>query len=108
PWPVIVIGIFYLLIGLHLIMEPSISLTLLPIIFASWFIIDSIRNIMIAFRLRKIDKRWFWINFILGILGMFIGIFLISNLYVAVISISSLIALYFLVGGVIRLIDTFV
>ena len=63
---------------------------------------------MIVFRLRKTSQRWFWIDFILGILGMLIGLFLISNLYVAVISISSLIALYFFIGGVIKLIDAFV
>lgn len=108
PWPVIVIGIFDLLVGLYLIMKPSISLTFLPILFALWFIIDSIRNIIIAFRLRKISRRWFWTDLILGLLGMFIGIFLISNLYVALISISSLIALYFFIGGFIRLIDAFV
>lgn len=108
PWPIVVIGIAYLLIGLYLIMKPSISLTFLPVIFAVWFIIDSIRNIMIAFRLKEISKKWFWIDLILGILGMLIGFFLISNLYVAVISISILIAVYFFIGGIIKLIDAFV
>lgn len=108
PWPILIIVIFELLIGFYLILNPTISLTFLPILFAIWFISDSIRNILFAFRLRSINNKWFWINLILGILGMILGIFLASNLLVTIISISTLIALYFFIAAVIRLIDAFV
>lgn len=108
PWPIIVTGIINLLIGLYLIMNPTISVTFFPILFAVWFVMDSIKNILVAFRLRKMNTKWFWIYFILGILGMLLGLFLASNLYVATISITFLIASYFFIAGIINLIDAFI
>lgn len=108
PWPILIIGILELVLGLYLIMNPTISLTFLPILFAVWFIADSVRNILLAFRLRPISNKWFWTHLILGVLGMILGFFLASNLYVAMISIATLIAFYFFIAAVIRLIDAFV
>ena len=108
PWIVLVNGIIELLIGFYLIMNPTISLTFLPILFAIWFIADSIRNILVAFRLQPINKMWFWTYLVLGILGMILGIFLVSNLYVAMMSMATLITFYFFIVAVIRLIDAFV
>lgn len=108
PWPVIVIGIFELLLGFYLIFNPEMSLTFLPTLFSVWFIADSIRSIILAFRLRDFKKAWFWLYLILGVLGVVLGIFLISNLFVAILSVSSLITLYFFLAGVIKLIDAFV
>lgn len=108
PWPVIVIGILDLFIGIYLIMNPTLSIAILPIVFAIWFIADSVRNIVIAFRLRKSRQKWFWINAVLGVLGIILGIFLISNLSIAVVSIAYLIAFYFFLAGAIKLIDAFV
>lgn len=108
PWPILIIAILELLVGVYLIMNPTISLTFLPILFAIWFIANSIKNIILAFRLRSNYKKWFWIYLILGILGIFLGIFLATNLLVAMMSIATLIALYFFTAGVIRLIDAFV
>lgn len=108
PWPVIVIGVFELLLGFYLIFNPEMSLTFLPTLFSVWFIADSIRSIILAFRLRDFKKDWYWLYLILGVLGVVLGIFLISNLFVAILSVSSLITLYFFLAGVIKLIDAFV
>ena len=108
PWPILVIGILELIFGIYLIINPTISLTFLPILFTVWFIADSIQNILLAFRLRSINKKWFWTHLILGALGMILGILLASNLYVAMMSIATLIAFYFFIVAIIRLIDAFV
>lgn len=108
PWPILVVGVLDLIIGLYLVFNPTISITFLPLLFAAWFILDSVMNMVLAFRLRGNQPKWFWIYFILGILGVLLGIFLATNLAVAIISITSLIAVYFLIAGIIRLIDAFV
>lgn len=108
PWLILVVGILDLIIGLYLVFNPTISVTFLPLLFAAWFILDSIMNIVLASRLRENHPRWFWTYLILGILGIILGVFLASNLVVAIISITSLIAVYFFIAAIIRLIDAFV
>ncbi|MGX7394053.1 HdeD family acid-resistance protein [Carnobacterium mobile] len=107
-WLILITGLFGLFIGFYLILNPTISLTFLPILFAVWFIVDSIRNILVAFRLQSVNKKWFWTYLTLGILGMILGIVLLSNLYAAIISVATLIAFYFFIVAIIRLIDAFV
>lgn len=108
PWPILIIVILEIFIGFYLILNPTVSLTFFPVLFSIWFIIDSIRNIILAFRLRDVGTGWFWTHLILGALGMILGVFLATNLYAAVLSIATLVALYFFVAAVIRLIDAFV
>ena len=108
PWYLILIGIVDVLVGLYFVFHPAISITFIPILFAIWFLIDSIMNIFLAFRLKEINTSWFWIRLILGILGVIVSLALIGNIYLAFISVTSLIAFYFLIVGVIKLIDAFV
>lgn len=108
PWPIVVIGIIEIIFGFYLIVNPEINLTLLPILFSIWFIADSIRSIIWAFRLREFKKTWFWVYLVLGVLGIGLGIFLASNLFLTVLSISSLITIYFFLAGIVKLIDAFV
>lgn len=108
PWPVVVIGIIEVLFGFYLIINPVINLTFLPILFSVWFIADSTRSIMLAFRLREFKTTWFWLYLVLGILGLGVGIFLASHLFIAALSISSLITIYFFLAAIIQLIDAFV
>lgn len=108
PWPVIAIGIIELLFGFYFIFNPAINLAFLPILFSIWFIADSIRTIILAFRLREFKKTWFWVYLVLGIAGIALGIFLASHLAITVLSISSLITIYFFLAGVVKLVDAFV
>lgn len=108
PWPVVAIGIIELLFGFYLVLNPEINIALLPILFSVWFLADSIRSIVLAFRLRTFKKAWFWLYLVLGILGIALGIFLASHLFIAFLSISSLITVSFFVAAVIQLIDAFV
>lgn len=108
PWPLLIIVIFEFIIGFYLILNPTVSLIFFPILFAFWFILDSIRNLIFAFRLRKVGTKWFWLHLVLGAIGMVLGVFLATNLYAAVVSIATLVAFYFLLAAIIRLIDAFV
>lgn len=108
PWYLILIGIIDGLVGFYLVFNPSVSVTLLPILFAIWFIVDSIMNIVLAFRLKGTRNNWFWLRFILGIIGIVLGLVLIGNIFLAIVSITYLIGFYFLVAGIIKLIDAFV
>lgn len=108
PWYLILIGIIDSLVGFYLVFNPSISITFIPILFAVWFMIDSVMNILLAFRLKEVSNTWFWIRLLLGIIGVIVGLSLIGNILIALVSVTYLIAFYFLTAGVIKLIDAFV
>ena len=107
PWPIILIGIIELLFGFYLVFNPEINIAIFPIMFAVWILMDSMRSILFAFRLRKYRKSWFWSSITLGVLGMIIGIFLATNLHIAFLSLASLVTIYFFLAGIMRLIDAF-
>lgn len=107
-WLLLLVGILDLLLGFYLVFNPEISITFLPMLFAFWFLFDSVMNIFIAFRLRKISRSWFWLRLILGALGVLVGLSLATNLLAALLSVTTLIALYFFTTAVIKLIDAFV
>ncbi|WDM38238.1 HdeD family acid-resistance protein [Streptococcus parasuis] len=108
PWYLILIGVLDLLVGLYLVFNPAVSVTFLPMLFVIWFLIDSIMNIFLAFRLKDSQRSWFWVRLTLGILGVVIGFALAGNLLAAIISVTYLIAFYFFTGAIIKLIDAFV
>lgn len=108
PWYMILIGIIDGLVGFYLVFNPGISITVLPIVFAVWFLVDSIMNIITAFRLKSISTSWFWLRLILGIIGVLVGLALIGNVFLAIVSVTYLIGFYFLIAGIIKLIDAFV
>lgn len=108
PWYLILIGVLDLLVGLYLVFNPAVSVTFLPMLFVIWFLIDSIMNIFLAFRLKDSQRSWFWVRLALGILGVVIGFALAGNLLAAIISVTYLIAFYFFTGAIIKLIDAFV
>lgn len=108
PWYLILIGVIDGLVGFYLVFNPNVSVTLLPILFAVWFIVDSIMNIVLAFRLKGTRNNWFWLRLILGIIGIILGLVLIGNIFLAIVSVTYLIGFYFLIAGIIKLIDAFV
>jgi len=61
PWYLILIGVLDLLVGLYLVFNPAVSVTFLPMLFVTWFLIDSIMNIFLAFRLKDSQRSWFWV-----------------------------------------------
>lgn len=108
PWFLIVIGVLDLVVGLYLVFNPAISVAFLPMLFAIWFLIDSVMNIVLALRLKESSRGWFWVRIILGVIGVIIGIALAGNLLAAIISVTYLIAFYFFTSAIIKLIDAFV
>lgn len=108
PWYLILIGVIDGIVGFYLVFNPSVSITVLPILFAVWFIVDSVMNIILAFRLREVSTSWFWLRLILGIIGIILGFALLGNIFLAIISVTYLVGFYFLIAGIIKVIDAFV
>lgn len=103
----IFLGIFNILVGFFLMFNMSSSIVALPFAFSVWFIVESIGELFLAKFYRSISKGYFWLAIISGIIGIIIGIFLLSEPVVAALTLSWLVGLYFLNFGIFYIVRSF-
>lgn len=103
----IVIGIIDIIIGVFLLFNVTTGVLALPIIFAVWFIIDSVIALFSARGIRKYNKRNFWMIVILSLLSIVVGIMLIFNPIASILTVAYLIGIYFLLNGISYIIQAF-
>lgn len=96
----IIIGIFDILLGILLLCNMGLSLFLLPFVFAGWFIIDSIWNLVLSYQFKEVSKAYYWFSMVLSILGIILGFVLLLNPLTSVFSLVFLIGCYFMVTGI--------
>lgn len=96
----LLIGIFDLIIGAFLLFNVFTGVIALPYIFAVWFIVDSLATLFNAPKWREISTTRFWINIVIGILGIVAAVLLFLNPVVSIFTISMLVAFYFVIHGV--------
>lgn len=106
-WPMWVIGILDIIIGIYLLMNAGFALAALPFAFATWFIIDSIGAIGTSFMIRRVSNSSFWLTLIFGIIGLFVGFSLLSKPLTATLTLVNLLIIYFVISGVGHLIAAF-
>lgn len=103
----IVIGVIDVLIGIFLFFNVGSGIVALPILFAIWFIVDSIFALLFAFKIRSYNKGRFWSVFILSIASIILGFLLIYNPIASLVTIAMLIGTYFIINGISHIIQAF-
>lgn len=103
----IVIGIIDIIIGVFLFFNVTAGVIALPIVFAMWFIIDSVIALVSARAIRKYSKRNFWLIVILSIISIIIGIMLIFNPIASILTVAYLVGIYFTLNGLSYVIQAF-
>lgn len=96
----LVFAIIDLLIGVFFIVDPSSGIVVMGYMVAFWFILDSIERLMVVGHLRDFGTGYFIASIILDVLSLLIGIMLLINPAIAIISITWLIGFYLIVFGV--------
>lgn len=95
----IVIGIIDIIIGVFLFFNVTAGVIALPIVFAMWFIIDSVIALISARTIRNYSKRNFWLIVFLSIISIIIGIILIFNPIASILTVAYLVGIYFTLNG---------
>ncbi|WCJ50272.1 DUF308 domain-containing protein [Lactiplantibacillus plantarum] len=90
----LVFAIIDILVGLLFLFHAPTGVLVLGYVFAFWFLIDSIAH------LRVFGTGYFVLSLILDIISLALGILLVINPMVAVISFNVLVSFYFAVFGI--------
>lgn len=100
------LGIVDIIIGLVFIIRIGLALDIIVFIFAIWFILDAIAEIMTA-RLFKAQRGYYWLLLVLGIIALILGIILLFNPLLASTTLVWLISFYLMVFGINKIIQAF-
>lgn len=94
-------GIIDILIGVIFLIDKFMAISVISMIFAIWILVIGIDFTSLSFKIKKIDSSLFWILvLIFGILGIITGISLIIHPFQAILTVSMLVGITFLVRGI--------
>lgn len=94
-------------IGIYLLFNLTIGVTLLPYVFAIWFVVDSILSLFTLDLAKKVSTGYFWFSLILTILGIFLGFMLLVNPLSSALTLSFLVGTYFMLFGINQIVYAF-
>lgn len=96
----LVFAIIDILVGLLFLFHAPTGVLVLGYVFAFWFLIDSIERLTVVSHLRVFGTGYFVLSLILDIISLALGILLVINPMIAVISFNVLVSFYFAVFGI--------
>lgn len=99
-WLYAVSGILDLVLGVLFLFNVPAGVVGITILFAVWFLIDGITNLLTVSHLRSIGTGWFVLSLILDIISILVAILLIMQPVVAAISFASIVAIYLVLIGI--------
>ena len=97
----VVVSVLAIVLGLISLFLPGTTLvfdTVMIYMTAAWFLVMGIVSIVVAFKVRKVEKFWF-LGLISGILGVIMGIYSFLHPQVFALSSGMLIGFYFIETG---------
>lgn len=105
---VIFSGIIDLILGLIFVFQPNFGILYIAIIFAIWFIFDSIMDFTTArFFKETASKGYYWTLVILSILGIVLGVILLFSPMISAMTIVWIISFFLLLFGFVKIIQAF-
>ncbi len=107
-WFDLIAGIFGVIVGIYLFLNPAMATSIMTVLFAVWFLFIFIRGLFVLPLVRQISTVLFWVSLAINILGVILGLLLIVNPLSALLTLSQMIALGLLFGGFTLLINAFV
>ena len=103
----IVIGIIDIVLGGLILGNIEIGIVTLPVLFAIWFILDSISNLATSGISKLVSNTYYWFTIIINILGIIIGVMLLANPVSSALSLVFLVGFYFMWMGILNVIAAF-
>lgn len=99
-WSYLIIGILLILVSLYSFRTPITNLAAIVIVFASSAVFKGIIQLIAYSKIKKHTYYKSGILMILGILDIFIGIFLLFNLNASIVALPVVFSLWFLIQSV--------
>ena len=98
----IIVSILAIIVGLIALFRPGSSLVfdgVILIFIACWFLVEGIAMIVEGVKSRATNSNW-WVNLIVGILGIIVGIIAFANPMFTAVTADMLLGLFFIQIGI--------
>lgn len=99
-WVSGVAGVFDIILGILFLLDLPSGVITLSYVFAIWFLVDSIANLLNSGHLRAAGTGWFIANLLLDIISVVVGILLLMQPVVSLVGLVFLLAMFFIIWGV--------
>lgn len=99
----VILGVVDLIVGIILIINISLSMVQIAILFGIWFISDAVISFFMLDLAKRISMVYYYISLVIDLLGGLIGLILLVANNSSIISTPTLIGCYFLLFGLTKL-----
>ena len=97
----------WLIFSAIFLFQPSFGVLFIAIIFAIWFILDSITELISAKFFKEFHRGYYWFIIILAILSLVLGVILLFSPLLSAITVVWLVSTFLIVFGIMKLIQAF-
>ncbi|KRK12921.1 integral membrane protein [Lacticaseibacillus zeae DSM 20178 = KCTC 3804] len=99
-WISLIMGIFDLVIGLIFLLNSGLGVATITMMFAIWFLVDSVGSLFNVGHLRVAGTGWFVVYLILDILAVIVSLMLFMQPVIAAVTLVTLLAMFFVLFGI--------
>ena len=100
-------AILDIILGIIFLFQPGFGVLFIAIIFAIWFILDSITELLSAKFFKEFHRGYYWFIVILAILSLVLGVILLFSPLLSAITVVWLVSTFLIVFGIMKLIQAF-
>lgn len=99
-WVSLLMGIFDLVIGVIFLVNSNFGVATITMMFAIWFLVDSVGSLFNVGHLRIAGTGWFFLYLVLDILAVIVSLMLFMQPVVAAITLVTLLSMFFVLFGI--------
>ncbi|WKZ96996.1 DUF308 domain-containing protein [Lacticaseibacillus paracasei] len=99
-WVSLLMGIFDLVIGVIFLVNSNFGVATITMMFAIWFLVDSVGSLFNVGHLRTAGTGWFVLYLVLDILAVIVSLMLFMQPVVAAITLVTLLSMFFVLFGI--------
>ncbi|MBG1274291.1 hypothetical protein FND55_11845 [Lactobacillus paracasei subsp. paracasei] len=99
-WASLLMGIFDLVIGVIFLVNSNFGVATITMMFAIWFLVDSVGSLFNVGHLRIAGTGWFVLYLVLDILAVIVSLMLFMQPVVAAITLVTLLSMFFVLFGI--------
>ncbi len=99
-WVSLLMGIFDLVIGVIFLVNSNFGVATITMMFAIWFLVDSVGSLFNVGHLRIAGTGWFVLYLVLDILAVIVSLMLFMQPVIAAVTLVTLLAMFFVLFGI--------